>query len=231
MALSECLRQSIVALNEWHAETLGRMSRTACLPWEQYYALPERQDALRVARRNVENFEECRLRFLKRLDKKEGMQLDYNQAKWLDEMRNTALLRMYRGRIKDLMGDRAWLRDQFRVVDLYSVLMVTLPRRRGKTMMETIYSLVTSLSQPGGNILCANPYVAQGGEWMKLFYENLELMKNDERFGYSISSHQSGETIEIISHFTGEKVRRPYRYLTSRRFTSKRAVVAQTRRL
>jgi hypothetical protein len=113
---------------------------------------------------------------------------------------------MYGGNIESIISDRQWLREVMHIDDIFDTLMVTYPRRSGKTMTETLAAAVTSLTQPEGNVVAINPKKHQARDWLTQCREHLALVREHDVYGWKEKAFRDGQVFELESQFTGKTV-------------------------
>jgi hypothetical protein len=204
--LSHYVQRCLETQRRRNAQRKERQARLLMLPVEDYEALPERQAELQNGRQRVLAFEACRKRMLEELEAQRGMRLSYDQKRLLDAMRNTLLLRMYDGDINALEADRHWLRNTLQVMELYQTALITYPRRSGKTLTETLCMGIVMLSQRDGNGVCINPKKHHAKAWLTQCKEHLDLLRNDDTWGFEELEHRSGEIFKLRQNYTGGEI-------------------------
>jgi len=161
-------------------------ARLLMLPIEDYEDLPERRAETQAGRQALLDYEACRQRAAEELERQRRMRADYDQTRLHDAMRNADVKHMYEGRIEDLEADRGWLRNGYQITELYETVIITYPRRSGKTLTETLDGAITMLSQRGGNIMAINPKKYQARDWLTQLKEHLDLLKDDDVWGFQV---------------------------------------------
>ena len=204
--LSNYIARCLNVYEENRTRRLMKQMRLVMLPVEEYEFLSERRLELQVGRECLKSFERLRQRLLHRLYTRRNTWLWQDQVRLLDGMRDTTILSMYNNSIVAVERDRHWLRESFRVIELYDVVFVVYPRRAGKTMTEAIFAACIMLSQRDGNVLAVSPRQAQARQWLDALKEMMDLMKDDDEFGFTELEHRAGEIFKVRANFTGDVV-------------------------
>ncbi len=201
--LSDYVQRCVETQRRRTADRKRLQGRLLMLHVEDYDDLPERRAELQNGRQRVLAFEACRTRMLEELGTQRNMRLSYDQKRLLDAMRNTLLLRMYDGNIHALEADRHWLRNTLQVIDLYQTALITYPRRSGKTHTETLCMAIVLLSQRDGNGVCINPKKHHAKAWLTQCKEHLDMLRDDDTWGFEELEHRSGEIFKLRANYTG----------------------------
>jgi hypothetical protein len=183
-----------------------RQARLMMLPVEEYDDLPERRIELQAGRQALMDYEACRQRASEELERQRRMRQDYDQTRLHDSMRNTDVKNMFQKRVEDLEMNRAWLRNTYQIIEVHETVVITFPRRSGKTLTETLDAAITMLSQRGGNVMAINPKKHQARDWLTQIKEHLELLKDDDTWGFQELEYRAGEIYKIRANYTGEVV-------------------------
>jgi hypothetical protein len=173
---------------------------------EEYAYSEEAIAAMQPGRQRLLMFEKCRARLLaqmakpvtKKSDAGMGIRLSYEQTRLFNVMRDTMLLRFYGGDVKEYMRDIEFILGVVpHAMDIYSKAAVILPRRSGKTLVQSTVGACTLLSQPTGNVLAYNMTNQQGIQWQKEVVNRCKLLKNDPDFAWNVAAEHNGKYVEF----------------------------------
>lgn len=204
--LLDFLDQTVTACIAHAKHAQEERSILTMLEFEDYEHRPELKAALRPGRQRLQLWEECRRVLLREMAKKKGWRLSHEQIRFLDEMRNASLVKMYEGDWHQLTADRQWLRDVFHIRHIKTVLQVTYPRRSGKTLVQTLYAAICMLTQPNGNMFAVSPKQVQARGWLNYLYGHLNLVRDHDHFGWEEKEYRAAEVLTIVANATGARV-------------------------
>jgi len=106
---------------------------------------------------------------------------------------------------REIDQERDFIRKQVHTTGLFEQAAVTLPRRSGKTVVQTILAAVVAVSQPDGNVCCFNLGSRQSKEWLAQVLGVLRLFKGSEEFHWKLEHIDSSECIALTNSL-GTKV-------------------------
>jgi hypothetical protein len=168
-----------------------RQVQLDCMP-HFHYAYenrPERLQNLLPGRKRFEAFNDC----LNALFDK-GVRLTPLQMRLMNGIRMTACTRIFGD---ELIYNYDYLAT-FGITEIYTVMYVLFPRRGGKTTTQTVATAALVLTQPDGNYIGLSLFARQGMDWLELVGSYCALLKDDERFGYTVIQHDSRQKLTLI---------------------------------
>jgi len=140
-----------------------------------------------------------------------GVRLGFLQQQLFDIGRLILLKRMFGDSIA---MELHYLRTKFNIQRLFEQAAVTLPRRSGKSVVQTLLAVVVAVSQPDGNVVNFNLQARQAVSWLAKCLQWLELFQGSEEFKFKYVRVDSRESVTItnckgtratISSFPGPK--------------------------
>lgn len=146
-------------------------------------------------RANLDRFERC----FKYLFTKCGVKMGFLQQQIIDIGRLILLKRMFGDGIAT---ELKYLRERFNIKHLFEQAAVTLPRRAGKTVAQTLLATVVAVTQPDGNVCNFNLLGRQAVSWLGKVLGWLKLLEKAPEFGFTYERINSQEFV-VIRNCTG----------------------------
>jgi len=166
-----------------------------CLPHfiGEYEHLPERLRNLLPGRDRFIAFNDC---LHSMYDK--GVRLTALQHRLMNGIRMAACPRIFG---EELIYNYAFL-ETFGIRETTGCLYVLFPRRGGKSTTQQVGTIGQLVTQPNGNYIALSLYARQGYEWLESAHRYLFLLKDDERFDFTVE-HDNRELLAIIPKAVG----------------------------
>lgn len=154
------------------------------------------QTAMGTGRKNLENLLDA-IRFL---IEESGVKLGYIQEILLNTFIRAFLPRLFGA---EMPAEINFLRAKFGSGKFTSGASATVPRRAGKTTVQTLFSAAVLVSQPDGNVCSFNLTSRQSKTWFTLVDEHLQRFQKSDRFQWTELTRNNREVLILRSKCTG----------------------------
>lgn len=184
---------------EQSAARLRRQTQYLLQPIEAYMTITVRADEMQPGRQAVLRWEECRRIMLDRKRQRlNRFRLTAVQMRLMNEERDTMVRLWYDNDDEALRRDAPWLRHTIGYVAKPETFIARFPRRAGKTMVATMVSAITMLSQKDGNVMSLNPFNQQAIMCLEQVNEHLEIMQDHLTYGYDRVAYSKSDMVVQI---------------------------------
>jgi hypothetical protein len=140
---------------------------------------------------NLARFNEA----LEFLEKEKGLKFGFTQKQLINVARLILLKRMFGTGLPAALIE---LQLKYAFKELYEQAAVTLPRRSGKTVVQTVLAAVIAVTQPEGNVCCFNLGGRQAKEWLAQAIGIMRLFRGS-KFDWRLVNIESKEYISIVN--------------------------------
>lgn len=127
-----------------------------------------------------------------------GIALGFMQKQLINVARLILLRRMFGDGLAAALRE---LEIKYAFTELYEQAAVTLPRRAGKTVAQTLLAALVAATQPDGNVCCFNLGSRQSHEWLAQAIGVLQLFRGT-KFDWKLEAINSHEKV-TIRNWTG----------------------------
>ena len=171
---------SLAALQAAHRQRMARAHKDMLTAIEPKTSVTTKRfvdrmqgKAVSSGRQNLQRLD----KLIKYLTTECGYDLGYLQKELMQIGRIILLKRIFGA---ELESEALNLQLQFRLRRLYEQAAATLPRRSGKTVVQTILAAVVAATQPDGNVCNFNLGSRQSKEWLAQVLGVLRMLKGTE---------------------------------------------------
>lgn len=190
-AAKELLRSHRQQLRDFHRDAGDHFVDHVQATAEEFVQKQLRGDHGGGGRANLERYEAA----FEYLNSQCGYKLSYMQKELYKVARLILVKRIFGS---DLESEWHYIKLRLGVERLYEQAAITLPRRSGKTVVQTILAAVVAATQPDGNVCCFNLGSRQSVEWLAQVLGVLHEFKGSP-FDWKLKKIDSTECIRFIN--------------------------------